>query len=279
MGRIIFFTLTIFFFMAGCNGDILKRMHSHKALIIKDKTIGKIDFTQLKQIPVSPSLSIVKVYPDIVFYNCTFTDSIIAFRTTKNKAIYTEFYGNVVFYKCKFHKPVIFKQSQFYRQTKFKEDTFYSFANYEGAGFLATKNNFSESSFKQKASFSGAKFLGEVNFMRSEFYQAFFSKTVFNDLVNFSACKFEKYLSLYDIRANDFFFNYVKVHGEAILKNCYFMTRTEFIKFSSDTVFKFSDSYFYGRTKLVKPKIKGKIFVNNLRFYGDTIWQLPSNKL
>ncbi len=177
--------------------------------------VGDLDFTELqnktrKEVrgwSGGEYKSVVEV--PIVFRNCTFKGSVIAYKNLKDSkrtkllgipidnqdgtTYSADFRKNVVFENCVFEQQSAFKYSTFSQIVNFKGSKFSQDANFKYAKFEA-ESDFSEASFSGLISFKYANFREKSYFEKADFRAyADFKYTEFRNPVSFNSSVFKAY--------------------------------------------------------------------------------------
>lgn len=226
--------------------SIINQINKGENIELVDKTIsGKLDFTTIKKKHrKSPFIFVTYVPVSITFVNCTFTDSISAYKEAEKFAYITEFQGSVTFLKCTFEKSVNFRQTNFIGDIDFSGSTYNEDLKFVGTYFLGQNNYFRDSKFNANAQFSNSNFVGDVIFMNSMFSnKAEFNNCYFSKNVNFSSCTYSKVANFENIYVNGYFkTNYNVYNDKVFFTNCKFNGRLEMVKINSKLNFNFSNN-------------------------------------
>ena len=201
--------------------------------------IGDLDFTELSTKRASPGNGINNEYKStvelpVVFRNCVFKGSVIAYKNTKesqNKKILgvnidglsgatysADFQENVVFENCKFEQSSEFKYSKFDKITNFSGSTFSKYANFKYAKFNS-ESSFSEITFRESADFKYGKFRSKTDFQGVKYNQnADYKYAEFKKSVSFDNSQFKGYAD----------FKYADFASGSTLNNTNFSSGTDF---------------------------------------------------
>lgn len=214
-----------------------------------------------------------KVKYSILFKNCVFEGSIIAFSTQGENNVYLEFDNDITFIDCQFIGSVQAKESTWNGSVLFKKCLFKNTASFEGASFRGKQLGFIECHFAKEARFQRLVCASYVNLMSTEFLEVCsFAKSNFQDVFLAGAVKFYRYADFSGcVSENSFIFNYSEFLGQAVFTDSHFRGQTEFFK----TLFKkpvFLDNcLFVGSTKFLGGQYQDSLVLRSSRF----VWAQP----
>ena len=181
MIRRTFFALSLLLFaLASCQNaedntvkaaDILKKLAKGETVVYSGKKItGVLDFTKAGRAKaVHLNLARTRIAGGVTFHECTFEDSVIAFRQDPLGGYATSFGQNLSFLKCQLKQGLDLSSSQVGGDFNFVESICYGPLKVNTALLEGKRNSLSYSKFIGKVQINNSLVIGDLRVMEAEF--------------------------------------------------------------------------------------------------------------
>ncbi|MFN8278364.1 MAG: pentapeptide repeat-containing protein [Chitinophagales bacterium] len=230
--------------------DILQQLAAGKDVVVENKTIERLDFTQMENATLeSPVIQRHYVNGSLTFINCDFKGALTTYSADKEKTHLVTFMKSVTFLSCHFKDMVSFREVTAYGKVNFSGSDFQKTASFEGSHFLSDAA-FGKANFADEARFQFAAF-DKLNFMDAGFDKTVsFQGAVFGRESQFSNVHFRGYADFSLVQFNGHgFFNYCIFDQQAVFSNAYFRGRFDLMQSKLNGNAEFRNSYFLGQTR------------------------------
>lgn len=228
---------------------IIARIADEKPVMLEGKTItGKLDFTKAGK-PIATHLNFARTIVEVpvTFHNCTFRDSVIAYRRSEHGGYATTFMHNLSILKCNLNYGLNVRASKILGDFNFVENLCYGKLEANAAHLKGKRNSLSRTRFIKEVNLDNTLIDGSLRAMRSHFEGGFSARRAdFRGDLVLGRCIFPKGLEL---SANRYRKKFRLVFGElgdkAELTFSEFLGKVDLSGTKADSVFHFHDNTLY----------------------------------